>query len=295
MNTRARLAALVDDIDGQTLKKPKPQSTSGPDTPVDNRIRFLSALIFANLGGTATIQQAGKNEIAVATTDGPIFTLKFDKERVTLGGSPTSPNLDQFVGSIDEDDELASLNTIAENSVTLIQEAMDADAPSPPVFFKGLAEAPAPEAEDGDMGADTLQPAPGAAEEPPLDAPPPDGGLPAETPPGGPQVPGAPPPGGPPGMGAPPMGGPPMGQPGMPPPMGGPPMGQPGMGMPSASRIRASLEALADDIQASGQTRLASRVDILLNTFERQTGLPSPQLVAGTKRQVSPKDPRNKR
>lgn len=247
-------------ISGKEINKIKLKSRtdleSGKETQDKATLRIMAALLYASLEGNASIQETANGELEITTIEGQVFTLKYLEDRVTLGGSEQAPNLDQFLGKIE--DPIKDVSEIVENAVELIQAQKPKEAPQPPIKFEGAAGGLEQEQDPGqgqlipaqtpETEMDPSQIDIGAMDDgsmsPPMDVPPPmdQSQMPMNS-----QAP-------------------PVSTPLTPPPV---PMPQPGM-MPAASkkRITAALDIIADDVQKAGHKDLAERIDRIANTLE---------------------------
>lgn len=251
------------DLKEKARRDPK---ESDPQTKLSRRMKLLAGMIFANLGGTATVEETGPGKLSVYLPDGNTWKVSAKDDRVTISGDPNSPNYGDFLGKLGK----ASILDIAENASTLIHEAMDRNPPEPPVYFEGSY---APDTQQPQVGPDLIMPPGSGPPMEPMGAPEdlsgmtPDMGMPPEM--GGM-------PGGDMGMGGAspaPMPGPaapaPSPFPGAAPPQQ--PMAPPPF-PPTASRrrIASRLDLIADQLEAAGHPQLAARVDRVANTLEQE-------------------------
>jgi hypothetical protein len=261
------------------------------DTPVNtsenSQLRVLAALIFANLSGTASVKETGDGELEVGMSQGAVFTVKINDGRITLGGAPNNPNVEQFIAHLDDTpDPTNDLIKAAEKLSDRIQETAQPDEVPPPVDFQG-ASGPLgqddtqgdPNAPGGQPDQSGLMPAPGP------DANSPDMGMGGAPDMGGmsPDMGGAPgmPPGGAPGaMGPqPPSGIPPTGATPFP-PTG--PLAQQGMPAASARRITQLIDSVANDAQRVGLRKIAARLDVVANTIEAKSKARNPWAICNS-------------
>lgn len=238
---------------------------SDPQTKLSRRMKLLAGMIFANLGGTATVEESGPGKLNVYLPDGNTWKLNVKDDRVTISGDPNSPNYGDFLGKLGK----TSILDIAENAANIIHEAMDRNPPEPPAYFEGAYH---PDVQQPEQGPDLVMP-PGA--EPPMEpmgAPEdlsgmtPDMGMPPEMGgmPGGDMGMGGVPPAPMPGPAAPA----PSPFPGAVPPQQ--PMAPPPF-PPTASRRRIAgrLDEIAAQLEEAGHRKLAARIDRVANTLEQ--------------------------
>ncbi len=257
-----------------SLEKQKNENKSDVGLPPEHdRLRLLAGLIYAQMAGTATIEEIGPGQLRVQAQGGTFRVSVGAEGRVLLSGFSQNPNLEQHVGKLKGENLERSVWSVVNNITTLITDSLDsADLPEP-VYFPsnevvneiqgGMPGLPAPKTSipSEEQGMDFEMPDDGASDVPPPPPPPTQdigpnstgidpsmaggdmmGGMPAPAP-------------ATPALGAPAPAPPPM--PGF------------NLGPPTASkRLTATLDGLAEELEELGLTELAARVDAVTNTLE---------------------------
>jgi hypothetical protein len=194
------------------MKQQLPGTQSGPLTDEEIHKKLLAALLYASLNGVATVEETENDpgKLTIRFPEGEEWHITFDGDRAMLSGFDNIA-LEQFIGSMSEENDKYDLIRMAENATKLINESRESPEEAPPVSFKGQAEI----GDEPDLELDSPELAPAPMVEDPMDMPLADpmnfDPMAEPLPPVDPMVP------------APPMGAPAPAQP----PLGTPPMGGP--------------------------------------------------------------------
>lgn len=250
------------------LEKRKDNDSIGSTVPPEHdRLKLLAGLIYAQMAGTATVEEIGPGQLRVQTQGGTFRISVGSEGRVLLSGFSQNPNLEQHVGKLKSDNLERSLLSVVENISTLITDSIDGQDLPEPVYFPsnevvneiqgGTPGLPSPKTSIPSENRDFDFDLPSEAEAPPTE---PESPAPVQD--------------------VSPSATPPLDT-SMPPiadPMSSPapaPSTPPGfnIGPPTASKIAskdviAALEGLADELETLGMEELAKRVDVVTNTLD---------------------------